>query len=269
MKKYSILLSILLPFLVSCQHQKSITTTGQAQTGNTSSKQSMSPTVNSSDEKVYFKGSGTEPFWSIEISEDVVRFRSLVEGYETFNIPHTEPVRAADANVKMYQAETELGTMKVQIQQVECINAMSGAASDYTVTVELKRATEQDFTVFEGCGQYIADYRLHDIWVLEELNGTKVTEAQFQQELPLMEINASETSFTGFAGCNRMRGRLFSEKDILRFTNIVTTKMMCPPENREAEFLTALRSSTTFRIENNRLYLSNPDGLRLVFKKID
>ena len=229
----------------------------------------MNTTTNPSGEKIYFKASGTEPFWSLEISEDRLRFHSLVEGFETFDAPAKEPIRAADANVKMYKAETEAGTMNVQIQQGECTNAMSGAVSGYNVTVELKQGTDQDFTVFEGCGQYVADYRLHDIWVLEELDGAKVTAAQFQQELPSMEINAQEASFVGFAGCNRMRGKLFSEREVLRFTGIITTRMMCAPENQEAEFLKALQSATTFNIENNRLYLSNPDGLRLVFKKID
>ena len=266
MKNYFTLLSLLLAFLFSCQTQKNTTATGQAPTDTTSVKQSISSTVNPSGE-IYFKASGTEPFWSLEISDDMLRFQS--PGTETFNTPRTEPAQAMDANVKRYEAETEAGTLKVQIQQGECVNAMSGAVSDYNVTVELKRGTDQAFTVFEGCGQYVADYRLHDIWVLEALDGSKVTEAQFQEELPSMEINAGEASFAGFAGCNRMRGKLFSERDVLRFIDIITTRMMCAPENQEAEFLNALQSTTTFRIENNRLYLSNPGGLRLVFKKID
>ena len=101
------------------------------------------------------------------------------------------------------------------------------------------------------------------------MNGEKVSENNFQKSLPMLEINSAENTFMGFAGCNQMNGKLFSEKSLLRFTNISTTKMMCPQGNKESEFLAALRSSTTYFIENNRLQLSNIDGLLLVFKKID
>jgi len=60
----------------------------------------------------------------------------------------------------------------------------------------------------------------------------------------------------------------FFEKGLLRFTNIITTKMMCQ-NNKEDEFLKALKSATSYKIENNRLWLSNPDKLLVVFKKVD
>ncbi len=222
-----------------------------------------------SSEKVYFKATGNEPFWRIEISDESLRFTSLTTGFETFNAPHTEPAQAADANVKRYRSATEKGQMQVQIKQEKCTDSMSGMDQEYTVTVELKRGVDKDFTVFKGCGSYVTDYRLHDIWVLEELAGKRVSKAQFEKELPFMEIKAQEASFTGFAGCNRMNGKLFSERDRLRFTQVSTTRKLCPPQNQEAQFLAALQSSTKFKIENNRLYLFNAQGTKLVFRKTD
>lgn len=99
------------------------------------------------------------------------------------------------------------------------------------------------------------------------MNGSKITKKDFSKEFPTMEINSS--SFSGFAGCNRMSGKIFYEKGLLSFTNIATTKMMCEPNNKEAEFLKTLQRTTTYKIENNRLTLSNPDGELLIFKKID
>ena len=83
-----------------------------------------------------------------------------------------------------------------------------------------------------------------------------------------MEIYAS-TNILGFAGCNQMNGSLFFEKGLLRFSNIATTRMMCEPHNKENEFLKALQSTTTYKLENNRLWLSNPSGLQLVLRKVD
>jgi heat shock protein HslJ len=73
----------------------------------------------------------------------------------------------------------------------------------------------------------------------------------------------------GYSGCNRMRGSIFWEPGLLRFTNIASTRMACRPENKEAVFLKNLESATTYRIENNRLWLSNPYGSLLIFKKVD
>ncbi len=78
-----------------------------------------------------------------------------------------------DANVKMYRSVPELGEMKIQIAQQPCSDDMSGKENKYQVTVELKRGIDKDFKTFIGCGNYITDYRLHDIWVLEDMNGNQ------------------------------------------------------------------------------------------------
>jgi heat shock protein HslJ len=45
--------------------------------------------------------------------------------------------------------------------------------------------------------------------------------------------------------------------------------MACSGNNKEGEFLQALQSTTTYTVGNNRLSLSNPSGLLLVFRKVD
>jgi heat shock protein HslJ/uncharacterized membrane protein len=217
----------------------------------------------------YFTANGNEPFWNIKISEIGIEFKSLVEGYEKFNFTHVEPIRAMDANVKMYKLVSNEATIDVQIFQKECTNSMSGEISKYTIKIDVKKANTIETKQFEGYGKYSADYRLTDIWVLEDLKGKKVATEDFARELPMMEINAEKNNFFGYAGCNRMNGTLFSENKILRFTNIITTKMACLGTNKENDFLKALQSTTSYNIENNRLYLSNSYGEQLVFKKID
>ncbi|MDC7999845.1 META domain-containing protein [Aequorivita todarodis] len=214
----------------------------------------------------YFIASGTEPFWSLEFNAEFIVYKTPTD---SLKFPHTNPIIAQDGNVKRYDLESEFGKMIIQISQTACTNAMSGKVSPYSVTIEFKKETDTDFQKFEGCGHYITDYRLHDTWVLETLNGKTISKDDFAKEFPTMEINTAENKFMGFAGCNRMNGTLFFEKGLLRFTEIATTKMMCEPSNKEAEFLKALQSSTTYSIENNRLTLSNPLGILTVFKKID
>jgi heat shock protein HslJ len=215
----------------------------------------------------YFRGMGNEPEWSLKISEKIIEFTSLKPGFENFKSVHVEPIRTMDINLKMYRVATESGTMNIQIIQQECVNTMSGEKFYYSVRIEI--AKNNNSTNFNGCGNYITDYRLHDIWVLEKLNGATVSSVDFMKELPNLEINSSTNNFTGFAGCNTMNGALFFERGLLRFTNIITTRMACPGNNKESEFLEALQSSTSYKVENRRLILSNPSGEKLVFKKVD
>lgn len=216
---------------------------------------------------VYFKASGTEPFWSLTVSEKMIKFKTPGDSILT---PHAEPVYAQDANVKSYLLHTELAEVKIHINQGECVNTMSGMVSPYSVTVEHKKGRATEFTKVEGCGEYITDYRLHDIWVLEKLKGSEVSKEDFGKELPYIEINSGANTFFGTTGCNRINGQLFFEKNKLRFVKVATTKMMCKSDGKkEQEFLEALNSTVSYSIADNRLTLSNPDDVLLVFKKVD
>nr|WP_315155810.1 META domain-containing protein [uncultured Flavobacterium sp.] len=207
---------------------------------------------------IYFRGNGNEPDWNLKISEKTIEFTSLIPGFESFTGNHVEPVRAIDANVKMYRVTDKSITMIIQIMQQECINTMSEDKSVYSVRIEIVKNNNSTF--LSGCGNYITDSRLHDIWVLEQLNGQKVSPADFSKELPNLEINSSTNTFMGFAGCNRMNGTIFFERGLLRFTNTVTTRMACSDNNKENEFLKALQSTTNYKVENMRLKLSNSSG---------
>ena len=234
-------------------------------TKNTTSSNSLSEENKATD--VYFKANGTEPFWQLSITDKIIKLKMPNDSILT---PHATPDYAQDSNVKRYALQTELAEVYIQISQKDCNNSMSGKTFPYSVSIDYKKGKATQFTKLEGCGQYITNYRLHDIWVLETLNGQAVTKEAFGKTLPSMEINANENLFMGLTGCNTFKGKLFSERNKLRFTNIAITKKMCLPDNKkEQEFILALERTTTYSIGNNRLTLSNPDNELLVFKKVD
>lgn len=253
-------LLLLLSVMVSCK----------STAGKTSDKQTISEYGTQEDEmKYYFTATGNEPFWALKMGDDNIVFTSLITGKEKLTFPAVEAIKAMDANVKMYKISNETSGGTITIQQLDCQNSMSGAISPYKVSVEIKNNTELESKKLEGCGKYNTDYRLHDIWVLEELNGFKVFITDFQREFPRIEINSSENRFMGYGGCNSISGSIFYEKGLLRFTKVISTLMACAPGNKEGEFTKALQSTTAYSIENNRLTLSNPSGKLLVFKKVD
>ena len=242
--------------------EKTVTTTD-------SIPKASSVTTKNTITDAYFKAHGVEPFWSLTISDKMIKLKTL-HNSDSILTPHTEPIYAQDSNVKLYTLHTELATVKIEINQMECINAMSGKSFPYSVTVNYKKGKDKEFTTLEGCGEYITNYRLHDIWALEELNGTKVSKDDFGKELPYIEINSGKNTFMGTSGCNRITGKLFSERERIRFTNIASTEMLCTKGNeKEQEFIKALASTISYTIGNNRLTLLNPDKTLLVFKKVD
>jgi heat shock protein HslJ len=262
MKKW-IQVMVIVIFIVSC---KSAVTTDKEtvkSVPNVAYKQQMENLENG----IYFRGTGNEHDWSLKISEKSIDFTSLKSGFESLSGAHVEPLRAMDANVKMYRVATASGLMIIQIMQQECSNSMSGEKSAYSVRIEIEKDNNSIF--FSGCGNYITDSRLHDIWALEKLNGENVSLTNFTKELPNLEINSSTNQFMGFAGCNRMNGTIFFERGLLRFTNVITTRMACGDNNKENEFLKILQSTTNYKVENMRLTLTNQSGEELVFKKVD
>jgi len=260
MKKLLLLL-LLSCLIISCK---------PAVNKNPDTKQTSSEYGTQEDQmKYYFTGTGNEPFWSIKMGNENIEFTSLISGKEKLIFPATEAIKAMDANVKMYKVSNETSTATITIQQLECQNSMSGVISPYKVSVEIKNNSELAFTKLSGCGNYNTDYRLHDIWVLEELNGFKVFLTDFQKELPRIEINSSENKFMGYGGCNAVSGSIFYEKDVLRFSKVVATMMACAPGNKEDQFIKALQSTTMYSVGDNRLTLSNPSEKLLVFRKVD
>lgn len=229
------------------------------------SEQSGGVTKMSSEEsnnRIFFEVN--EENWNLKMSESLIIFSSTSQGFESFEFPFTTPTRVADANIKEYRTQLPQASLNLKYVQADC----GGIKNTYTVfaSVQLK---SKEVIEFKGCGTYIADYRLSDIWVLETISGARADISNFRERLPEIEINAKEKSFMGFAGCNQIRGTLFVEQDLIRFTNIIQTKMLCAPPNQENDFLKALQSSTRYNFEEDQLILSNPDRETLRFKKVD
>jgi uncharacterized membrane protein len=97
-----------------------------------------------------FIATGNEPFWSIEIDDEKFIRYSTPEGIQLT----TPPVKAVlvDADTKLYSAETEKGTMELQIMKKICVNDMSGDSSAYTVHLTIKLKKDEKPNLLHGCG---------------------------------------------------------------------------------------------------------------------
>jgi heat shock protein HslJ len=218
---------------------------------------------------IYFKANGVDPLWTLTISQYQIDFRTQASGFESFSTPHTEPVRAMDSNIKMYRLQTESAQLEIELAQMLCQNENSRERFPYAVTIALRQGKDTTSTYFTGCGLYVTDTGLSARWVLEQLKTDTVTASQFNDTLPYLELHAKGNSFSGYGGCNTINGRIFSERSLLRFTDMVLSKRSCATKPKEDEFIKALQFSTQYTIDGDRLILSNPGGRLLVLKRKD
>lgn len=218
---------------------------------------------------VDFVATGSEPFWSLELtSQGQMRFRTVAAG-DSLLLPLPAPNQAQDAPVLRYRAQAAAGELTVTIAQRPCPNNMSGEVLPYTVAVDARTAAQPPTRAFAGCGRYLGNYRLHDLWALESMDGQAVAAAQFAQNKPYLELNLTSEQVLGFGGCNSFGGSLTPERAGLRFGTLRGTVLACPALAFERNFRQALSGqSFTYKIENLRLTLKNRANT-LVFKKFD
>ena len=216
-----------------------------------------------------FIATGNEPFWKLEIDFDKRMHFKLLDGFE-ITTAVGEGIKAMDANVIRYTANNEEGTLTVQIQKSVCINDMSGEKLGYTVTIDAKTKADINYRIYKGCGQYIADYRLHDIWVLDSINNKKMKAADFTKKLPYLELNLTEKKVFGSTGCNTITGAIEIKGKKIYVGKLATTRMACKDTDFETAYLQVLEYKTIpYKITIGKLYLQVSTDEVFVYKKTD
>ena len=216
-----------------------------------------------------FIATGNEPFWKLEIDFDKVMHFKMLDGFE-ITTAVGESIKAMDANVIRYTANNEEGTLTVQIQKSVCINDMSGETLGYTVTIDTKTKADINYRMYKGCGQYIADYRLHDIWVLDSINNKKMKAADFTKKLPYLELNLTEKKVFGSTGCNTITGAIEIKGKKSYIGKLATIRMACKDTDFETAYLQGLENKTIpYKITVGKLYLQVSTDKVFVYKKTD
>lgn len=100
---------------------------------------------------------------------------------------------------------------------------------------------------------------LNGSWTVTRINDKKVTNPDVQ-----LVIDVPEGKVHGNTGCNILNGKLETDMDAansISFNSIATTRMACPPEYNETEFLVALEEATTVKpISANEVIFLDDQG---------
>lgn len=101
-------------------------------------------------------------------------------------------------------------------------------------------------------------------WVTEQINGQWELQSINQKEIeteassPNIEFILKDKNFRGFAGCNRINGKVEQVGNTLQFGMAMSTKMACPQLKLESQFLRLITNrSWTFSVTKDQLQLSD------------
>jgi len=100
-------------------------------------------------------------------------------------------------------------------------------------------------------------------WQLYSLNAQQVSIPQ-GEKIPQLSFDTKNMRVSGNGGCNSISGSFKAEKENLSFGPLATTRMACPGDNIETNFLSALSKTGKFSIYQRKLVLSDSSGKQLL-----
>jgi len=217
---------------------------------------------------VDFIARGNEPNWTLEI--DLEKSMSFAAMYDLkVKTPAVEGIKAQDSDVTLYTAKTDSGELVITVIKDKCQDNMSGENFSYKVRVEAKSPADSSYNTFEGCGRFLYDMRLYDIYVMEEMTGFNVKKEKLMKGRPQFEFNLTEMNFSGHAGCNQINGGITVIGNKITFGNLVGTLMSCPNMKVERAVIEALNQKTvTYSIDKMKLTIVS-GKTKMVLQKVD
>jgi heat shock protein HslJ len=103
-------------------------------------------------------------------------------------------------------------------------------------------------------------------WVLQKM-GTKTIKQEEDRKPISLIIDEESKNVSGYAGCNRYFGKIELKKDGITFSQMASTKMLCPPESMTIEegLFRALEKIDNYVINGKELQLRKGESVQLVF----
>ncbi len=215
-----------------------------------------------------FIARGNEPNWTLEIDlEKSINFATMDD--IKLNNPAVAGIKAQDSDVTLYRSKSEKGELIITVIKDNCEDNMSGDKFPYKVRVEAKGLDDANYKTFEGCGMFLYDNRLYDIYVMEEMTSINFKKEKLQNGMPQFEFNLTEMKFSGHAGCNTIGGSINVVGNKVTFGALMGTLMACPNMKVEKAVIDALNQKTvTYTIDKKKLTLVS-GKTKMVLKKID
>ncbi len=198
-----------------------------------------------------YRAVGTEPFWSLEVTGQSMRFSLAGEN----EIRATCLKISTHGNARRFSA----GSLVANVAVKTCSDGMSDRR--YRDTVTLTFGTQR----FKGCGGAILapETLAGTTWRIVSINGALIPTE------PQASLMFDDSRMNGTVGCNRFGGSYTFSKGTLSFGPLMSTKMGCPAllgarEDGVTKMLGTLKSSGF--AESGEMILTGIDGYTVVLE---
>jgi len=105
----------------------------------------------------------------------------------------------------------------------------------------------------------------HQNWVVVEMKGVPVQQSGGRRDAHIV-FEVAEKRFTGNGGCNQINGNYMLDKNEIRFTDVISTKMSCNDIEFENTFLSTLSGIDRYEVRGNDLLLKKKRETLLVLR---
>ena len=102
-------------------------------------------------------------------------------------------------------------------------------------------------------------------WVLVEMKGVPVQQSGGRKDAHIA-FDVAAKRFLGNGGCNQVNGNYSVDKNEIRFTEVLSTKMSCNDIEFENTFISILGSIDKYEIKGNDLLLKKKKETMLVLR---
>ncbi len=207
-------------------------------------------------EDVFFRATGNEPFWMVEISPSgTIHFQALGPEEMNVNFPLVSQNPSEAGVYYMYSGASGDGHIEVVANIADCLDDMSGEQKTNTVKVNIQLTGQETPQAYSGCGAYQSPYNLHDVWELVSIDDVPIQPKENGQT-PYLILNALNSTITGSGGCNRINATFLLRGQTLTFGTCISTKMACPNLDQEQAFISAISEQTMTMSIDDELILS-------------
>ena len=207
---------------------------------------------------VDFFAEGSDPVsWTLELDlESGFTFKPL--GSQQLIAGPVPATRLSNAD--SYLSKTDSGSMTVLVYDEPC-NSNDKSSRKTEVTISNKR--------YIGCGKYLYDYQLNNIWVLQYIDNKEPEQTDYKK-LPRLEFAISKNKMTGYDGCNNIISAISVNGNHIKFSAFPTPGSGCSNNTTAKLFATMLSDHTVdYSIENGRLVIYLINDSKLTFTKAE
>ncbi len=264
MNKFILLLGVLL-VLTSCSSTKE---TASENKENVNENVQNIPYFEKQVRGVNFCAKGSEPNWELEIDYDKIVSLKSEDKNINFNVNILKFGEGLKRSEAVQQVKNMDGELTITIKKNEDYFSNIENNKPFVVEVNYKNTKNNKEEVFKGEGLFYGDIRLHDIWILESINGKEINTANLRKQ-PYMEIHLNDNKVMGFLGCNNFSTSVYCGRNEITFHHLMSTKMACLNSDIEPRFSKAISGKTlSYQLEDLALILKNDKDM-LVFRKGD